>query len=133
VRERAVWLFEPDPQRRRTLWELFRAEFGVRDCADLQVVWKGLLGGQLGILVADVARLGWVGPADQRRVAALSRLLPVVLLNEGPKLVGLSYSDFGSANFVYEAFEDLERLRRSALALADSAAETLGSQSPASF
>src|SRR5256886_10815708 len=75
---------------------LFRS---VRSCAGLSAVWKDVLMGQTGVLVADFTLLTSLGFPDRARLCSLSSLTPVLLLDRKSTRLNSSHSQISYAVF----------------------------------
>jgi hypothetical protein len=99
------------------LSELLGEAFTVRRCAALACVWKDLLGGHSGVVVADLTGQQQVPPAERARLCSLSLVNPVLLLMDDPALAHVAHDDFARCNVLFEPFVDLGRVMITAVQL----------------
>jgi hypothetical protein len=112
-----LWLLDAHVGRSQLLTELLEKAFTVRRCAALACVWKDLVGGHSGVLVADLTGQQQVRPADRASLCALSVVTPVLLLLDDPALAHVAHYDFARCNVLFEPFVDLGRVVMSAIQL----------------
>ena len=119
--DRHVWLIEPNETLRGMLRELFeQAHFTVRDCCATAKVLRGLLGGESGIVVADITQLTYIGSPDLNNFGRLSQAVGVLLLSEDADLASVMPSDLGNCKVLYRPYDDVAELVRVAVELAES-------------
>jgi DNA-binding NtrC family response regulator len=113
VADAAVWLIESDSDLREVLLELYEQEgFGVLCARSLSDVWRTVLGGQMGVVVADATSLLVPDPhaAELAQYARLAQVVPVLLLMNYSHLP-TGFADLAGGCAVLDApFDDLDRL-----------------------
>ena len=127
-----VWLWERDAYWRGLLTELLEEAFTVRQCSGVATVWKDLLAGDTGVLIADFTRLTSLGFADRARLSSLSSLTPVLLLVEDPAIAHAADTEAGRSSVLFNPFEDLDRLLAAAVELSRLTA-TVGTRALSAF
>ena len=109
----ALLLIESDSDLREVLLELFEQEGIAVLCAgSLSDVWRTVLGGQMGVVVADATALLVPNPhaAEIEQYARLAQVVPVLLLINYTH-VPSGVADLAGGCAVLDApFDDLDRL-----------------------
>ena len=109
----AVWLIERDVALRDVMRELYELEgYVVLRAAAVSDVWRGVLGGQADVVIADATDLclGGQCTVDVAEYARLSTIVPVLLLVNMPHVPASLLDNVGRCGVLSTPLEDLDRL-----------------------